>query len=269
MNTKVMVLATCRNPDLFKATTLVFDTIRVGFPDADILVFDNANSELHRSELRECCKKAKTKFVHLQHRTIHHQWIEDIVTAAMGEEKSEPFWFCDTDIVFWDEITFRGANPGVAIAGRYIPSFQDVNFTRCWTHERLHPSLLYVNPKVLKEKLDEFIKGFPPTPFNPLVNLFHPIHLPPDEFHDTCGLLHRAVGGHRFSEQVLDRYDHLFCGTISDMVKGDDGKMTDRHLAMMADPMSMRGLWKHQDNYFNIYHNYKDLLGTADMARLF
>lgn len=253
---KILILCTCRNEELFGATTLVFDTVRIGFPTAEIIVFDNANSELHRSEIREHVKVAKGKFVHLPERLPHAPWIEAMVQAALDDPESEPFWICDTDVIFWDNVE-QLEFPNEPLAGRYVPDFYD-KFTRCMTQKRLHTSLLYVNPKVLRERLEHFTSRFPKTEFNPMANLYGPLHIPPSIFYDACSMLYLAVGGHSFLEGELNRYDHLQCGTISDLVGPhiSDGKMTERHKAYISNPESARGLWKDQDKYLEYYRTH-------------
>lgn len=250
---RAFILATCRNPDLFGATTLVFKSLRVGFPTARITVFDNANSELHRSELRELCRKNKTEFVHLPNRTIHHEWIEQLVTAAMADPDSEPFWLCDTDIMFWDSVEeFKFTAP---LAGRLIPKF-NCDFTQCETAARIHPSLLYIHPAKIGSAIDGWAFRHDSCDTDPLfapkINLFHPVMLPHGTFFDTCALLYQLTGGFAFDKLILDRYDHLFCGTISDLVGPclNDGKMQDRHADLIANPEKMRGIWMAQDEYY-------------------
>lgn len=247
---KVFILARCRNPDLLQATTLVFDTLRIGFPTAEVLVFDNANSTFACSAIRDACRKAKTEFIGMPEEVTHHHWCEGIITACMKNEQAEPFYLCDTDVIFWEKV--EGWSHGDApLAGRYIPAFL-CEFTKCYTYPRLHTSLLYVNPKILKAKLDAYVADLPRTSFNPMANLFYPIHIPGIGFFDTCSLLYRVAGGHGFTEGQLDCYDHLHAGTISDIVGPHigDGGMQERHAAFLANPETMRGLWRKQEAWF-------------------
>ena len=243
---RVFILATCRNDALIRASTLVFDTIRVGFPTAEIVVWDNDNSELNRSQIREGVKKCKGKLVHLPQRISHHDWI---ATLTMDERNKEPFWICDTDLVFWasmEQWKF-GLMP---LAGRYIPDFR-CGYVKRWTHWRLHPSLLRIDPALVLAGLNAYEDANPETPFTPKPNPFAPLFLP-GQFYDTVAILSEICSGQQFQDGHLNCYDHLFAGTISDLVGPclNDGKMQERHAELMANPEKMRGLWRKQDEFF-------------------
>ena len=47
----VFILTFCRNLDLFYGTKLIFETLRVGFPNAKITVVDNASLQKVRGEI--------------------------------------------------------------------------------------------------------------------------------------------------------------------------------------------------------------------------
>ncbi len=247
---KVFILATCRKAELLPAATLVFDSLRTGFPNAEVIVFDNGNSDDHKAAIREKVKEVGGTWVRMPERVIHHQWIEGI-TEKMMDERQEPFYFLDTDVVFWENFEQWGFDKKIPLAGRYIPRFAD-DFTLCDTVERLHTSLLWVNPDAVRKQLIEFKRRFPVSDFNPLANLYYPLHVPPDTFYDTCSMLYQAVGGQPFTRTQLNCYDHLFCGTISDIVGPhlNDGGMQARHQDYFKDPTSMRGIWKKQDEYY-------------------
>jgi len=48
----VFILATCRKPELLRMATLVFETIRVGFPTASINVFINQTDQTSELEIK-------------------------------------------------------------------------------------------------------------------------------------------------------------------------------------------------------------------------
>lgn len=246
MQPKVHILATCRNADIIRGTTLVFDTIRTGFPNAEIRVYENALPRFAQKPVRKACDKAGCMVVESKP-TIHHEWIESLLAT-----ENEPFYICDTDVVFWK--SFEGFTWPTALAGRFVPQFYD-EFTNCITRARLHGSLLYIDPAMVKAGVSTWLSQFPKTDFNPPANLIHPLVIPSGSesyFHDTCCLLYQAIGGSEFNEAHLDCYDHLNCGTISDLVAPHvtDLRMREAHFAVFENPLLAKGVWTSQDEYY-------------------
>ena len=255
---KVHLLATCRKPELFRATTLVFDTIRVGFPDAEIFVWNSGLPLDLRLKLADKVGKIGANLVHLASPTIHHEWIESLVLTS-----EEPFFICDTDMIFWKCFrTGTGPDGPGHLMGRLIPQFFD-EFTNCVTRSRLHTSLLYIDPVEVRAAMERYFSQFPETPFNPRPNLFYPSFHPLNQegklqnfFFDTCSQLFHAIGGTPFTEEQLDCYDHLHCGTISDLVAphltlGRD--MGKKHQLIFNNPRIAKGIWKDQDEYYKVF----------------
>jgi hypothetical protein len=95
---RVHILATCRNPELLPATLLVFKSIRVGFPTAEIHVVYNNLSLEHEGILNgENRNYHAETILPLTSTIIHHEWI-----TLLLEHETEPFFICDTDMVFWN-----------------------------------------------------------------------------------------------------------------------------------------------------------------------
>jgi len=251
----VHVLVTLRNLELVRASTMVFDTIRIGFPSAEIVPWDNIqkfavgdSKLLAGAELNPLPKGV----------TIHHEWIEHLLHIEHA-----PFWICDTDVVFWDKVEHCKFD-AVPMAGRYIPQFRD-SFTKCITRPRLHTSLLWLNPQRIKEETAKYFSQFPETQFNPRPNLFYPMFHPvgPPElfgkampqtnyFYDTCSLLYHAIGGEPFTTDILDAYDHLNFGTISDLVcpHYPETHWRENHFAVFENPQLLKGAWKVQEQFY-------------------
>jgi hypothetical protein len=249
----VFVLCTCRKAELIRASTLVFDTIRVGYPTAGVTVFLNAvEDERWAREIAAACREAGVeRIVDLAERTIHHEWIERLVA-----EEDEPLVVLDTDVVFWGSCErWRFSSP---LAGRLIPQYFDP-WANCITRSRLHGSHLWIRPAEVRAAIDRYRAQFPSTPFNPGANLFYPLYLPASRngrrvsyFHDTCCLLYHAIGGDAFTAAQLDAYDHLHCGTISDLVgpRLPSIDLPALHRGWLADPRTARGLWREQERYY-------------------
>lgn len=244
---KVHILATCNNDALLPYTTLVFKTLRVGFPTAKIIVHKNGLESLTaRTEVAQAAFQADCEVLECKRRK-HHEWIESLL-----ETETEPFWICDTDIIFYESVEkeWLFSDP---IAGYRIPEFHD-EFTQAITRSRLHTSLLYIDPAKLKKAVENFNSVGPKTEFNPRINLVHPIVLPLNGrhyFYDTCSLLYHAVGGTAFPEELKEKYFHFHFGTLSDIVLPRLKERTDEVRDLILNrPDLGRGMWRHQDEYF-------------------
>lgn len=245
----VFILATCRKPELWPMTELVFKTLRIGFPTAKVTVFDNNLSVEHRGLLDTICKDVGAGLRGtLSQPSIHHTWIEEL-----AKREKEPFYVLDTDVIFYE--SFERFTFETALAGCRIPEWKD-EFTNAITRARLHTSLLYVNPQKVREAVAAYEKQFPETPFNPLANLFYPVCLPFNQrgyFYDTCSLLYHAIGGASFTAEQLSAYFHFHFGTIPDVVlphlpAGDS--IQRRRSEVLANPELGRGLWREQMEYY-------------------
>lgn len=255
---KVHLLVTYRRAELLRASTMVFDSIRQGFPQAQIVAqlneAEDGEAGLDWSPIYEACKRARVEVAAVRTQTIHHEWI-----LGLLDRETEPFFICDTDLVFFDEL--EGMDMfGAALAGRFIPQFFDA-FTNCITRPRLHTSLLYFHPRRIREETEKYFAQFPETRFNPRPNLIYPGYLPQRSesgltvknfFHDTASLLYQAIGGTRFTPELLDRFGHLNFGTISDMVAPAYPQYPWRmqHFAAFDNPELLRGSWKTDDEFY-------------------
>ncbi len=254
----VHILVTCRKPELLAASKLVFDTLHTGFPNSDVTVHLNLPLKCEDEIFKACEKACVNRVLTTSDMNIHHKWIEDLYAKADG-----PFWILDTDVAFWDEMESVGEaalEQNVALAGRYIPMFYD-DFTKCVTMPRLHTSLLLINKPRIEEVLKEIRAEYPNTPFNPLANLFYPQWLPmhsgPPIFFDTCSLLHQLLGMKPclgiFTEEELNRYDHVQFATICDLIAPyyPGEQFLEKHFAVFANPDKfLRGAWREQDEFY-------------------
>ena len=247
---KVHLLCTCRKPELAPFAELVFKTLRIGFPTADVLVHLNKDALVNCPSLSSLCAVVGADTC--SEDTIHHSWIERLIDA-----EQEPFWICDTDIIFYDSI--EKFNIYSALAGWRIPEWQD-EFSGAITRARLHTSLLYINPVLVKERLAAFREVCPDTPFTPFCNTIYPLCLPFQNrmyFYDTCSLLYHAIGGQSFTAEQKDAFCHMNFGSISDLVLPrlkDGDKMVAARQAIMDKPELGRGVWRQQMEYFEARH---------------
>lgn len=251
---KVHILVTCRKRELFRASTLVFESLRTGFPTADIVIHPNS---MRNADLADLCKVVRDTLgtqtldgvEYRETKTIHHEWIEHLV-----ETEREPFWICDTDQIFWSKVEdWRFGDP---LAGRLIPQWFN-EYCNCIDRPRLHTSLMWIDAPVLRRRIADYRAQFPKDVFNPAANLFHPVYLPiapgTNLFMDTCCLLYQALGGTAFTAEQLDAYTHMNFGTIEDLVlpRLKDGKELARVRAdFLAHPANYRGAWRAQEEYY-------------------
>lgn len=260
----VFVLVTCRNPALWDASTLVFKTLRVGFPTARICAIGNALSPEHgavisqwadtdlKSQLAVSVERYNL-FGYLRYSQItHHEWIDSLIKS-----QSEPFWIVDTDVVFLDNVEeFDAEFSGAPISGRAIPRFE-CPYIGMGTHSRPHTSLMRIDPLIVRSRVEEFQSRLTKTPFGscdlPIGKLVAPdISFGPikESFHDCCSKLARVTGFNAFGENLLDRYAHLNCGTYSDLVD-PTGEFTKRNQQRMdGAPHLLRGLWREQEKWY-------------------
>lgn len=245
MTPRVHILASCPTPDALPYTLLVFDTLRVGFPTADIMV--NVNGKSGEQEVAEACRKAGVECAPCGN-TIHHEWIDDLF-----DYKTEPFWLCDTDMVFYAPV--EGWTFDAPMAGWRIPEWRD-DFSRCITRPRLHTSLMWIDPMRVHTDLAKFNAELPQGPFTPFVNPVYPLVIPfkgQRYFYDTCSMLYHAIGGQAFMDAQKEAYFHANFGTIESLVLPrlpDAARMKAARDAVLKDHSLGRGMWREQEAYY-------------------
>lgn len=242
---KVHILTTCRNEELFAYTTLVFNTLRIGFPTADVKVW--VNQGMLWDKVQSICKEHDLEFENVD--TTHDEWIWDLC-----QEEKEPFWICDTDIIFFDSV--EGFKSDTGIAGWRIPEWRD-EFTKCITRSRIHTSLMLIDPITLIQEVDIFNRKTNTIDFiNPTADLFAPLCVPlngENYFYDVCAMLYQAIGGTPFPDFIKDNYFHFNFGTISDLVLphiADADGMEKARKQILDNPELGRSGWRLQEKYY-------------------
>lgn len=252
----VHLLLTIRKEETLKTSLLVFDSIRIGFPTARIIVHLNqiagqawnqiAGQAWNRAA-REACAKVDAQLGPLMFRMRHHEWIQERVERALN-----PFVICDTDMVFYESV--EGWQFPEPLAGAFeLDHYNPV--TRANHRRRLHTSLLFVRPLEFRDAIRAWRAARPelyyPIDFNPWTPQWIPDGpASPMEFFDTGALAYGAIGGARFSEQQLDAYTHLHCGTWSDVAGRSIPGLLQGHAQIMYDPAAARGVWRQQDQWY-------------------
>jgi hypothetical protein len=239
---RVFCITYCRNPSLYYGTSLIFKTIRLGFPDAEIVIIDNA-SAFHVDDTRKLAESVGASFFPLSIERGHQDILADIVYNA-----NVPTAVVDPDIVFWD----RADESKGMLEGRLIPDFLDP-YTGCHTHERLHTSFLKFRPELRDVIADISTSKFDWDPFVPIMLELNGWHR-----WDTMSCLYTSIKhlAKPFDEGDMNKYDHLFCGSHIDLVAGKLQEWGDRFRALhesarTGDIEALRGAWKLQDTFFN------------------
>lgn len=240
----IHILATCRKLPMLRSSTLVFDTIRVGFPDEQIHVTVNTDIADAKREIVQSCEKVKATYEHAC--TVHHKWIRDTL-----ERSRSPLWICDTDMVFFNKFD-ASSLLGSALAGTFTPRFMDP-FSKCMTMERLHTCLLYMHPRMIQHRITSWQLQVPETKFTPKVDLIDPLVIPTlhgNTFFDTCSLLYQAIGGQSFNDKQLASFAHLHCGTWADMIEPVMPGMLSMHKQAIENPEFAKNLRKLQSDFY-------------------
>jgi len=246
----VHILAHCRNPKLLGATLLVFRTLRVGFPSAKVMVWGNALPMDARHPVEAACHMAGAGFMAIPS-TTHDAWIESLIMRG-----ASPFWVCDTDIAFWDSMQHLcHFDDTVTVAGRYEPAYSE-EWSGTTKPARLHASLLYINPSATRQAIRAWMCRIPMpwrgTAEFPLIRqAFIPQSDGSIRFYDTCAGLFAAIGGTPFTEVQNCAFDHLQCGTYSDLVSPhlSCDNLEQRHRAIFADITLAKGIRGEQEAY--------------------
>jgi hypothetical protein len=255
MRPRVSILTYCRNPELLYGSTLVFKTLRVGFPSALVTVTDNCSVPSARGEIEALAKESDCRFQALSDRPVaHDRFIQDALRAAAEDPDCDgPLVILDPDLCLWrscEHFRFDGL-----IAGKFMGPFYDSR-TETRTQPRLHTSFLWIpDPKRLwAEILRIKHLRFDFEPFLPCSVRLEGSWV---RF-DTGASLYAALPDacSRFAREHLDCYDHIYAGSHLDWVAPgmDEGcrRMLEQvhQVARAGDLDALRGIWRYQDAVF-------------------
>lgn len=246
----VFILTYCRRPELLYGSTLVFRTLRVGFPTSRVTIVDNNSISDVRHVLRYLALREGCEYVQLDgdRASSHHAFLESVVARA----GAGTLVFLDPDVVLWQNC--EGWRVGGLAAGRLIPCFAD-EFSGCVTLPRLHTSFLWIpDGERLRREVEELRRErIDFEPFRPFMFRNGDRWFRLDAGAALYGALPERMVA--FGEAELNAYDHLFCGSHIDQVLpalAEDEREAFRrsHARARGDDRSLRGLWREQDQYF-------------------
>lgn len=249
----VHLLITCLDASRIDMATLVFRSIRVGFPTAGVFVYSNGcNSAEAAGAIRFHALEAKAAWCHNLNTLVSHgEWIERLISI-----ENAPFWIVDSDVVFFDKVEHWFAGSDALFAGRYEPEFWE-SWTKTIHVARLHPSLMWINPVPLRAAM----RGWPGKHefFDSVQKELIRWHWVPEctdrwrrvKFYDTmAGLWQSGIGGLQFTAEQNAAYEHLFCGSYAGMMPGMEALEAVQR-AVVADPQSARGLQHAQAKWYS------------------
>lgn len=251
MSATIHILATVRKPDLLPAALLVFKTLRTGFPSSPAIVWGNALDSDAARALQAAAEGVGARFINLP-ATSHDAWIESLVGKL-----NEPFWICDTDVVFVQRMAEPAA--GTLFAGRYEPEFNE-EFTETIHVARLHTAVMWIDPANLRCAIRTWQARIPEpwrssAQFALVRQHFIPVlsetHGP--LFYDTMAGLWQAGMGEAFTEEQNAAFEHLHCSTyVDEVIKGAPSlqDLQSVHKMIYANPQLARGLRLEQDLYY-------------------
>jgi len=248
---RVYILATVRKPSLIDAATLVFRTLRVGFPTAAVTVQTNWFAPGSHHAMAEACRQVDARLEEPGFITQHDRWI-----ARLLETAHEPFWLCDTDVVFFGSMENLGIEGEPYMVGEYQPAFLE-EFTRTIHVERLHTCLLWMDPVRLRDRVREWHSRFPDPPAVQAMRvLVHQTYVPTPRgvlFYDSGAGLYHAVGGTRMPDNALERFEHLNAATYIDLIApalADAPALAEVHRQVYENPSRAKGLRAGQAEYY-------------------
>lgn len=245
---QVKILASCRNKELLGYTLLVFQSIRVGFPTARIIVTGNTLPDFALGPVEAACAASGCEFENGPE-TIHHRFIDDLL-----ETETEPFVLSDTDIIYYSKV--EDWKFGTALAGYRIPEFYD-DFMGAITRSRLHTSLLFVDPVLFRKQWSVYESGFAVTPFRTIANPCDPLCTSLNGrryFSDTMSIAYHAIGGTDFTAEQKDAYFHFHYATLEDLVipklSSDPASVISARKQVLELPSLGNGAWRNHEEYY-------------------
>ena len=241
MLAKVFIQTYCAAPELAYGALLAFKTIRVGFPNAEIHVFDNGSIADVASQVEHECKKIGAKFTACK-RDDFSKFYSKIIESEHGR-----VFIVDPDVIFWSSVEKMDTDS--VIAGRLIPKLRRNGVSSV---ARLHPSMLFI-PCV------ENLRGEIAARYINKMNYIgqYSAHVDGEKlFFDTLSPVYQMMPElcHAFTDDELNCYDHLFYGSHLPVISPgiDDGGMTVNHhkSAAVGNYSALKGIWKVQQKEF-------------------
>lgn len=253
MTATVHILCTVRKPELLPGALLVFKTIRTGFPTAPIVVWGNGLEPAY-TDLIDSAVASVGGTLQMVKPTSHDIWIESIV---MNE--ADPFWICDTDMVFFKEVErFFDDAQETLFAGRLEPAWNEP-WTGMSKPNRLHTCLQWFNPSALRGAMLRWCRQHIPnllgTSQVPFIRQSIVPSLSGNMLYDTTTGLFQCGFGTPFTDEQNAAFEHLHAATyLDDVGKVDALKdLPSVHHAIYKNPALAAGLSVRQNEFYEAH----------------
>jgi hypothetical protein len=244
----VYTLTWCKRAEQLYGTTLVFKTLRDGFPNAPLRVIDAASVPEFRDAIRSCATACRAQFSQLERRVE----LADFIEWSLHNQRTGAAVFVDPDVCFWERIEdweFEGL-----AAGRFIPRHH-CEFEHCPSEPRLHTSLLWVpDVAAMNAAIADVRRSH--RYFRPFANVV--VRLGDHwRYFDAGACLYSIFPNQmrHFDASQLDAYDHIFAGTYADSVLArlspeSAATYSAIHSTAKQDYRQLKGCWRRQEEYF-------------------
>jgi hypothetical protein len=198
---------------------IVWDSVKVGFPEHDII-------KIERPDM------------------AHHEVIQRLI---VGEE--EPFWIVDTDVIFYDKMP--DPPPSTALFGEYQQPFL-CPITGKHTQPRLNPACMCINPEIFFKDLRRLSSSLTVPQYTPPADPVAPVIIGP-YFFDILAAAYYQVSITSMQPKHLKSFVHLHCGSWLDTAEQYVPGLKDIHARAKTDPASLRGI-RHIQREFYLQH---------------
>lgn len=254
----VFILTYCRNIDLLYSTELVFKTLRRGFPNSRVHVFDNASLPEARTRVERLCAENDCAFTPIPSPGIgHHDFIGGrVLDVAEGRIEGNSAVFVDPDICLWRDC--EGLEFARPIAGNLVEAHEDP-VMQCVTLARLHTSFLWIDDcAAVADRISSVRRRHIDfQPFQPFSARLGDAWLR----WDTGASLFSAMPDLcvPFTEEHASYYDHLYAGShfdswVSQQTGAHQALLRQTHQwAKEGNLDALRGIWKRQAEAWRSY----------------
>jgi hypothetical protein len=201
------------------SATIVFDSIRLAFPNSDIKVVMAGNicvTDKLRSIILQKIEDIGGKLIEIEAEYSQGDILRNIIFALSHSE--EPLAIVDSDIIFWD----RFDNVSDALyEGYFIPSYEECYSTypeeeKVLVHPNVHAAFLKIkSPKLLCEKISEIEGKYPELDLFTQTVISRKGKL---EHYDTMSMLYSVVSDnvYKYGRDELSKFVHLYGGNQLD-----------------------------------------------------
>lgn len=173
---------------------LVYETIKVGFPEGEVIKLDG------RGE-------------------AHHEIICWLVNV-----EHEPFWIVDTDVIFYKRMPDAPITP---MYGEYQLGFH-CPITGKDTQPRINPACMRIDPIAFRKAWTEAASLSPVARYAPLANVINPIVIG-HRFWDVLAVGYLSIPNILMPHVVTDCFVHLHCGSWLDVASQHIPGLADIH----------------------------------------